>query len=205
MFFQFLIFIHFCTMIKIGDTLISEDVLESYFVCDLEKCKGACCVEGDLGAPLDEEELDKLKENFEGIAPFLTERGRKEIERQGLYIFDLEGDYSTPTIDGRECAYAIYGEKGILKCGIELAYENGKSNFRKPISCHLYPVRISKNTTSIAINYDKWDICNPACVLGAQLNVPVYLFLREALVQKFGREWYNQLEKYAEEKNKPDG
>ena len=189
-------------MIKIGDTLISDDILEQFFICDLEKCKGACCVEGDLGAPLEVEELEKLKTNFNGIATFLTEEGRKELEKQGLYVYDFEGDYSTPTINGQECAYVIYDEKGILRCGIESAYENGNSDFSKPISCHLYPVRISKNITNIAVNYDKWEICSPACVLGAELNVPVYKFLKDALVRRFGIEWYNLLEEYAEQKNK---
>jgi len=187
-------------MIKIGSTLISDDLLERFFVCDLEKCKGACCVEGDLGAPLDVEELDRLKENYNEIAPFLTQKGREEIEKQGPYVFDAEGDYSTPTINGRECAYAIYDGRGILRCGIETAYEKGKSRFSKPISCHLYPVRISKNTANIAVNYDNWDICSPACVLGAALNIPVYQFLEDALVRKFGRKWYDQLKKYATEK-----
>jgi hypothetical protein len=191
-------------MIKIGETLISDDVIEEFFVCDIEKCKGACCVEGDLGAPLEESELDELKRNFNGIAPFLTEEGRHEIEKQGLYVFDFEGDYSTPTINGKECAYAIFDEKGILKCGIELAYEKGKSDFNKPISCHLYPVRISKNITNIAVNYDQWHICNPACILGHELKVPVYRFLKDALIRKFGTEWYEQLEAYAQERKSSD-
>jgi hypothetical protein len=189
-------------MIKIGDTLISDDLLEEFFVCDMEKCKGACCVEGDLGAPLEKEELEILEKNYEGIAPFLRDKGRAEIQRQGLYVFDFEGDYSTPTIKGRECAYALYDEKGILKCGIEIAYENGRSDFSKPISCHLYPVRISKNVTNIAVNYDKWHICNPACNLGFELKIRVYQFLKEALIRKFGIEWYNRLDEYAKEKNK---
>ena len=191
-------------MIKIGDTLISDDVIEEFFVCDIEKCKGACCIEGDLGAPLEECELDELKQNFNGIAPFLSEEGRHEIEKQGLYVFDFEGDYSTPTIKGKECAYAIYDDKGNLKCGIESAFENGKSSFSKPISCHLYPVRISKNIASIAVNYDQWYICNPACILGHELKVPVFKFLKDALIRKFGEEWYRQLETYAHERKPSD-
>jgi hypothetical protein len=190
-------------MIKIEDTLISDDIIEKFFICDLERCKGACCVEGELGAPLEDEELEKLNKNFKGIAPYLSEEGKKAIEDQGLYIYDIEGDYSTPTINGRECAYAIYSEKGVLRCGIEQAYEHGKSDFNKPISCHLYPVRIGKNKTSIAVNYDKWEICSPACVLGTELKVPVFKFLKEALVRKFGISWYDQLSNYAEEKSKP--
>jgi hypothetical protein len=189
-------------MIKIGDTLISDDILEAFFVCDVEKCKGACCVEGDLGAPLEKEELDKLESNYEGIAPFLMEEGRAEIKRQGLYILDFEGDYSTPTIKGRECAYAIYDKSGIIKCGIEVAFEKGESDFSKPISCHLYPIRISKHVANLAVNYDQWHICDPACILGAELKVPVYQFLKDALVRKFGIDWYNQLDKYAKNKNR---
>ena len=194
------IFIHFCRMMRIGETLISEDLLERYFTCDLEKCKGACCVEGDLGAPLEAEELKPLEHNFKDIEPFLTEEGLEAIKEQGLYILDFEGDYSTPTIGGRECAYAIRDENGILQCGIEVAYTSGVSSIQKPISCHLYPVRISKHTTNIAVNYDKWVICDPACTLGASLNVPLHLFLKEALIRKFGEGWYNQLEIYARER-----
>lgn len=187
-------------MIKIGDTLISDEVIEEYFVCDVKQCKGACCVEGDLGAPLDEEELEKLKDNFNAIVPYLTEQALRAIEEQGLYVFDIEGDYSTPTIQGKECAYAIYDEHGILKCGIEKAYEEGKSTFRKPISCHLYPVRISKNVMNTAVNYDKWHICNPACRLGHELKVPLYVFLKEALIERFGKNWYEKLDQYAKER-----
>lgn len=188
-------------MIKIGETLISDDILEKFFVCDLEKCKGACCVEGDLGAPLEEEELEQLEKNYAGISPYLSERGRREIERQGLYILDFEGDYSTPTTGGKECAYSIYDDRGILQCGIEKAFENGHSDFKKPVSCHLYPIRISKNKTNIAVNYDKWEICNPACKLGVALNVPVFKFLKKALIRKFGPDWYRKLEAYALERN----
>lgn len=197
------IFFHFCKMIKIGETLISDDLLEQFFVCDLEKCKGACCVEGDLGAPLEEDELDLLKNNFNNIVPFLTEEGKEAIEQQGLYVFDFEGDYSTPTIGGRECAYAVRGENDILRCGIELAHTRGASSFRKPVSCHLYPVRISEHKTNIAVNYDKWTICDPACTLGTSLHVPLYVFLKEALIRKFGEEWYHQLDVYAIERRIP--
>lgn len=189
-------------MIRIGDILISDDVLEKFFLCDLEICKGACCVEGDLGAPLEKEELKDLENNYDKIKPFLSEEGQKAIDQQGLYILDFEGDYSTPTIGGKECAYAIYDENGYLKCGIENAYESGASNFKKPISCHLYPVRISNNKTNIAVNYDQWHICNSACLLGEKLKVPVYKFLKEPLTRKFGEKWYQQLESYAIEKSK---
>ena len=189
-------------MIKIGETLISDDVLENFFLCDLEVCKGACCVEGDLGAPLEIEELKALEDNYGKIKPFLSEEGRKAIEKQGLYILDFEGDYSTPTIGGKECAFAIYDENGSLKCGIEKAHELGTIDFKKPISCHLYPIRISKNITNIAVNYDQWHICNSACLLGEKLKVPLYQFLKEPLIRKFGEEWYSQLVSYAQDKLK---
>ena len=187
-------------MIRIDNTLISDDVLSEFFVCHIEKCKGACCVEGDLGAPLEKEELDLLQANYEKIKPYLMEEGRMAIHHQGLYIKDFEGDYSTTTINGRECAYAFYDDLGILKCGIEKAYLEGKTNWQKPISCHLYPIRITKNKTNIAVNYDSWSICNDACILGRELSVPVYEFLKDSLIRRFGENWYNQLKAYADER-----
>ncbi len=125
-------------MIKVGEVLVSDDIRDVEFVCHLEKCKGACCVEGDLGAPLEEDELPIMKEIQEKVKPYLTPEGLKSIEEQGAYILDEDGDYSTPTIGGKECAYAHYNDLGILKCGIEQAYLDGKIEYRKPISCHLY-------------------------------------------------------------------
>ena len=180
-------------MILIDETVISDDIKEQFFVCDLEKCKGACCVEGDLGAPLTEEETKTLDKVYQKVKPYLSDQGIREIEKQGTFILDEEGDFSTPTINGRECAYAIYDDKGILKCGIEQAYNDGKIKFRKPISCHLYPIRITKYDHYEAINYDRWHICTPACGLGKELGVPVYKFLKEALTRKYGERWYREL------------
>jgi len=180
-------------MILVGNTVISDDIKDNFFVCNLEKCKGACCVEGDLGAPLEKEELKQLEEAFPAVEPYLNKEGRKAISEQGLYIFDSDGDYSTPTVNGWECAYAVYDDKGILKCGIEQAYNDKKTSFRKPISCHLYPIRIQKYDNYEAINYDRWHICSPACSLGKELHVPLYKFLKEALIRKFGEEWYQEL------------
>ncbi|MCU0353615.1 MAG: DUF3109 family protein [Cytophagales bacterium] len=182
-------------MIIVGNTYLSDDVAEKQFVCDLEKCKGACCVEGDAGAPLDEEELAILEKIYPEVAPYLSEAGRKAIAEQGTWTVDQDGDYTTPTVGNRECAYAIYDEKGILKCGIEQAYLDGKVDFPKPISCHLYPVRITKYDQWDAVNYHRWHICDPACRLGEALKVPVYKFLRNALVRKYGQAWYDELEK----------
>ncbi len=181
-------------MIKVGEILVSDDIKEVEFVCHLEKCKGACCVEGDLGAPLEEDELPVMKEIIEDVKPYLTHEGIKAIEKQGLFILDEDGDFSTPTIEGKECAYAHYDQEGVLKCGIEQAYLDGKIGFRKPISCHLYPIRITKNKKGFeAVNYHKWDICSAACSYGKSLQVPLYKFLKDPLTRKYGESWYGQL------------
>lgn len=180
-------------MIQIDDTIISTDILRKEFVCNIQKCKGICCVEGDSGAPLDEEELPILDEIFSDIKPFLRPEGIKAIEEQGTYLKDDDGDWVTPLVDGAECAYVVFDEKGITKCGIEKAYEEGATDFQKPISCHLYPVRVDKYKAFTAVNYHKWDICSDACTLGQELNVTVAEFLKEPLIKKFGQEWYDQL------------
>ncbi len=185
-------------MIELGKTILSDDIKEQFFVCNLEKCKGACCVEGDLGAPLEESELPILEEIYNKVKPYLTVEGIKAIERQGTYILDEDREYSTPTIEGKECAYAVYDEKGILKCGIEQAYLDGKTDFKKPISCHLYPIRATKYSEFEALNYDRWDICSPACDLGSSLNVPIYKFLKEPLIRRYGQQWYADLVKIIE-------
>jgi Protein of unknown function (DUF3109) len=186
-------------MILVENTVISDDVAEKFFVCNLEKCKGACCVEGDLGAPLEESELPILDEIYEQVKPYLSEKGIKAIEKQGKYIKDWEGEFSTTTIDDKECAYAIYDQKGILKCAIEQAYLDKKITWKKPISCHLYPIRITKYDDYEAINYDRWHICSDACDLGDKLGVPVYQFLKEPLIRKYGEKWYKELEKEVSE------
>ena len=185
-------------MIKVGEVLVSDDIKEVEFVCHLEKCKGACCVEGDLGAPLEEDELPIMEAIQEDIRPYLTKEGLKSIKRHGPYLLDEDGGYSTPTINGRECAYAHYDEKGILKCGIEQAYLDGKVPFRKPISCHLYPIRVTRKKGFEAVNYHKWGICAAACVLGQSLGVPLYKFLKEPLVRKYGEAWYRELVRQVE-------
>lgn len=189
------LFNHLPVMIKIDNTLITDDLQSSFFVCDLSRCKGACCVEGDLGAPLEEEELPVMEAVYPEVAPYLSQAGRKAIEEQGTYIKDYEGDFSTPTIDGKECAYAIYDGNNVLKCGIEVAYNHGKTNFQKPISCHLYPVRITSYKEYDAVNYDRWHICDPACTLGRSLKIPLYKFLKIPLIRKYGASWYRKLER----------
>lgn len=191
-------------MIIVDNAVLSDDLKENFFVCNLEKCKGACCVEGDLGAPLNEDELPVIEEILEDVKPYLTEEGIKAIEEQGPYILDEEGDYSTTTINNKECAYAYYDEHQILKCGIEQAYLDGKISYKKPISCHLYPIRITKYDHYDALNYDRWDICSPACDLGAKLQVPVYKFLRDPLIRKYGEDWYQKLEQTIEESDREE-
>ncbi|PKV75851.1 DUF3109 family protein [Pontibacter ramchanderi] len=180
-------------MIVLQNTIISDDIRDNFFVCNLEQCKGACCVEGDLGAPLEEEELAILADSYEHIKPYMTGAGKLAVEEQGLYIQDFEGDYSTPTIENRECAYALYDDQGILKCAIEQAYYDGKISWKKPISCHLYPIRITKYDDFEALNYDRWSICAAACNFGADLGVKVYQFLKEPLIRKYGEAWYGEL------------
>lgn len=187
-------------MLIVDKAILSEDLIEQQFVCDLLKCKGACCVEGDLGAPLELDELAELEAELPAILPYLTKEGKEVIEKEGFYLKDWEDDYSTTTINNRECVFAITDERGILSCGIEKAWKEGKTKFQKPISCHLYPIRISKYGENDALNYSRWDICSDACSNGKSLKVPVYKFLKGALVRKYGEGWYEMLEEAVEGK-----
>jgi len=190
-------------MMKIGEILVSDDIRDKEFVCNLEKCKGACCVEGDFGAPLSKEEVPILDEIYPKIKKYLSPEGIKEIEKHGTHVVDDEGELCTPVIGGRECVYAIYDKKGILKCGIEEAYNDGVVDWKKPISCHLYPIRVTQKKNFEALNYHKWHICSPACALGKELQVPVYKFLKGPLVRKYGEAWYKELEDTIEQHPKP--
>jgi len=181
-------------MIVVGKAVVSDDIKEKFFVCDLDKCKGACCVEGDAGAPLDDGETALLEEIYPLIKDYLSPEGREAVEEKGTWVYDQDAEKCTPTIgENGACAYAIRDEKGTLKCGLEQAYLDGKTDFKKPISCHLYPIRVTRYDEFDALNYDRWDICDPACVLGKKLGVPVYKFLKEALIRKYGESWYGQL------------
>ncbi len=178
-------------MIVIGKTIISEEIRDIRFCCDLEKCQGACCVEGDAGAPLDEEEISLLEDDIDFIKPFMRKEGVDVVEKDGVFDFDITGDYVTPLINDRDCAFVIY-EENIAKCAIEKAWENGKCELRKPLSCHLYPIRIKAHNDFDAVNYHKWHICQHACTLGKKLNLPLYQFLKIPLIRKYGDEWYNK-------------
>jgi len=184
-------------MFQLGKTIVSEDIIEKEFVCNLNACMGTCCIDGEAGAPLEENELQKLMDVYPLVKPFLREEGVKAIEDQGLYI-TTEGEFETPLVNEKECVYVIFDEKNITKCGIEEAYNQGVIDWKKPISCHLYPVRIMEYSEFSAVNYHSWPICDDACILGKELQVPVYKFVKEALIRKFGEDWYAELEKVAE-------
>lgn len=185
-------------MIEIDNILISDEVVKAQFVCDLIKCKGGCCEDGDAGAPLSKEETQILNDNFETLKPYLTKEGLEEIEKKGKYYYDKTFGWVTPTIDGKICAYGYYDKKGIIKCGIEQAYLDGKISWKKPLTCHLYPIKTKKTKTYELVNYEPREtLCNPACKLGKKLQVPVYVFLKEALIRKYGEEFYSVLEQIA--------
>jgi len=179
-------------MIQVDDKIISLDVFEKHFVCDLNACKGACCVEGDSGAPLLKGEEKILDDIYEKVKPYMRAEGITEIENQGVAVFDADGDLTTPLVNNRECAFVI-DEKGISKCSIEKAYYAGEVDFKKPISCHLFPIRIKEYRDFDAVNYEEIKICKPACKCGSELEVPVYAFLKEPLIRKYGEAWYNKL------------
>ena len=184
-------------MIIIDNKLVSDEIIEEQFVCDLNKCKGGCCVDGDAGAPLNKEELVHLNEVYDAVLPYLDEENKKELQKQGRYVFDEEFGWVTPTIDSKVCVYGITDPNGIVKCGIEQAYNDGKVSWKKPISCHLFPIRVqlSKNKETEYVNYEpREDLCSAGCKLGEKLKVPVYVFLKEALVRKYGVEFYETLD-----------
>lgn len=188
-------------MFQIGKTIVSEDVLEKEFVCNLSACKGECCIDGDAGAPVEEGEVDILNKVYEHVKPFLRPEGIDAIERQGTSIIGEDGEFETPLIEGGECAYVIY-ENDMALCGIEKAYNEGLIDWKKPISCHLYPIRIKEFSSFEAVNYHKWHICGDACTLGQELGVPVYKFLKDPLIRKYGEDWYKELELVADEYTK---
>jgi len=184
-------------MFQLKNTIVSEDIIEKDFVCNLNACKGECCIAGEAGAPLEEDEVKIMADIYEDVKPFLRPVGITSIEKQGTSN-EREGELETPLVNGKECAYVTFNDKGWASCGIEDAYNAGKIDWRKPISCHLYPVRVQKYSSFSAVNYHRWPICDDACTLGAELKVPVYKFVKEALIRKFGEDWYLELEKIAE-------
>lgn len=186
-------------MFQLGKTIVSEEILEKEFVCNLSACKGACCVDGDAGAPLEEGELAILEEIQPVLKNYLREEGLRAIQQHGPYTTNELGEHETTLVEGADCAYVVYDDKNVAMCGIEEAYNQGDIDFKKPVSCHLYPIRIRQYSEFAAVNYDRWEICDDACTLGQELSVPVYKFVKQALVRKFGEDWYFELEKVAEE------
>lgn len=180
-------------MIQIQDTIISELLLEKRFVCNLNACKGACCVEGDAGAPLEEKELEELENVFPFVQTYLSKESIEALETD-LYTIDADGDFVTQLVNGKECAFVFFDEDKIAKCSIEQAYLDGKVSFKKPISCHLFPVRLKNFKSFTAVNYEEIEICKDACDLGKELGVKTYQFLKEPLVRRFGELWYKELE-----------
>lgn len=186
-------------MLQIDDTIISLDVLEERFVCDLTVCKGACCVEGDDGAPLEVEEVKIIEDLLPLIWDDLSDASKEVINLQGVSYIDDDGEPVTSIVNGKECVFTYFDQDGVCKCAIEKAFREGKTDFYKPISCHLYPVRLQKYNNYTAVNAHRWSVCSCARKLGSKLGVPVYKFLKEPLVRKFGEAWYDQLEIAAEE------
>jgi hypothetical protein len=185
-------------MIAIDNVLLSDEIIEEHFVCDLNKCKGGCCVDGDCGAPLTEEETGIIARIYPKIKSYLTPEYIAEIDKQGTHTTDPQYGYVTPTVNGGICVYGITDEMGIVKCGIEKAWKEGKIKFRKPISCHLFPIRIIEHDGYEAVNYEPREtLCKPACKLGKQLKVPVYVFLKDAIIRKYGDEFYEGIEAVA--------
>jgi len=180
-------------MLEIGRAIVSLDILEKKFLCDLLRCKGACCVEGDSGAPVTDEEVMAIQKDFSEIRTYLPENHQTEIEKQGFSVIDIDGDQVTPLVNNQQCAYSLV-ENGILKCGIEKAFLDGKTTFRKPVSCHLFPIRITEYKRFDAVNYEQIDICQPGRECGRNEKLPLFVFLKEPLIRKYGQDWYEQLE-----------
>lgn len=180
-------------IVEIDNKLISTEIFDRKFVCDLNACKGACCVEGDAGAPLTQDEIEIIAHDLEQIKPYMRQEGIEAVEASGVYYNDDFNEPVTTLVNEKECAFVFFDEKGITKCAIEQAHREGKTNFKKPISCHLYPIRVKKTKTFEILNYDQWKICEPACACGDQLNVKVYQFLKEPLIRAYGADFFDEM------------
>ncbi|MFN3918369.1 MAG: DUF3109 family protein [Flavobacteriales bacterium] len=181
-------------MIQIDDKILSPELFKKKFVCDLNACKGACCVEGDAGAPVTSAEVAIMEEGLEKVKPYMRPEGIAEIEKQGVFTVDVDGEYVTPLVKGKECAYVIFDENGITKCAWERAHSEGKVTFKKPTSCHLYPIRVDKSRGAEVLHYSEWNICKPACACGEKLDVQVFRFLKEPIIRQYGKSFYEALE-----------
>lgn len=186
-------------MIQIDDVVVSLDVIREKFTCDLSACKGECCIEGDAGAPVEKGEVGQLEKVLPVVWDELSDAAREIIDRQGVVYTDSDGDLVTSIVNGKDCVFTCYDEKGTCYCAIEKAFREGKTDFYKPVSCHLYPIRVGNFGPYKALNYHRWDVCKAAVILGNRNNMPVYRFLKEPLIRKFGQEWYDELELAAKE------
>lgn len=186
-------------LVEIDDKIVSTDLFSKKFVCDLSRCKGACCVKGSGGAPLTEKEVELIEENLEAIKPFMSDEGIKTVKNEGVYYLDEDDAPATKLIDKKECCFVYFDKSNTAKCSIETAYKAGKIKFNKPQSCHLYPIRIKEFNEFTAINYEVWDICDAACSLGKSLQVPVYKFLKEPITRVFGVSFFEELSKIDKE------
>ena len=184
-------------MLEIGETLVSLELLNEQFCCDIAHCHGICCEEGDSGAPLLDEEVDVIEKLLPQILDSLSPAACEVIGKQGVSYVDVEGDRVTSIVDGRECVFACKDEQGTWQCAIEKAWEQGKTSFQKPISCHLYPVRLHQHRRFLAVEYHQWDVCRQACRLGRELKLPLYRFLKGPLIRRFGQAWYDELDEAA--------
>ncbi len=180
-------------MIEVEDKLLSLDLFEKKFVCNLSACKGVCCIEGDAGAPLELEEIDILEESLDDIKPYMRKEGIEVIDKQGVFYMDEDNEPVTSLVKNGACAFVYFDENNSTKCSIEKAHSEGKLAFKKPISCHLYPIRVTKLRNYEAINFNQWDICSDACTLGTELNVKVYKFLKEPIIRKWGEPFFTEL------------
>ena len=180
-------------LVEIQNKIVSTQIFERKFVCDLNACKGACCIQGDAGAPLTIEEASIIEDDLDKILPYMRPEGIEAVEKTGVFYIDQDNELGTTLVNEQECAFVYFDEKGITKCAIEKAHKEGKTEFKKPISCHLYPIRVKNFNDFTALNYNEWDICEPACKCGSELDVPVYRFLQEPLIRAFGEDFYNEL------------
>jgi len=180
-------------LIEIGEQLISSQIFERKFVCDLNACKGACCIEGNSGAPLQLQEIDLLEDHFDKIEPFMREEGKNAVQEFGIFYMDDDNEPVTTLVNGAECAFVYFDDKGVTKCSIETAYHDGKIDFNKPQSCHLYPIRIKRLHDKKVLTFEEWEICAPACACGEQLDLPVYKFLQDPIKRVFGEKFFDEL------------
>ena len=189
-------------MIEIKDTVVTLDLFREQFCCDLGACKGACCIEGDAGAPVKLEEVAQLEEAAEIVWDELSQKAQEVIKAQGVVYTDQDGDIVTSIVDNKDCVFTCYDDKGCCYCAIDKAFREGRCKFQKPISCHLYPIRLSRMGSYTAVNYHRWDVCKAATLLGKKLNLPVYKFLKEPLIKAFGQEWWDECDVVAGELKK---